>query len=134
MTITRTAEDGLPTPVQREVLDTAAVEVADGLTRFNRFENCIECGICISACPTMATDDRFRGPAMLAALGRAQEETSDPGQRDHLLDLADGEHGVWRCHGAWECTARCPQQVDPAESIMQQRRDLLRRRLRRRGR
>ncbi|HEX6254301.1 MAG TPA: 2Fe-2S iron-sulfur cluster-binding protein [Euzebyales bacterium] len=134
MTITRTAEDGLPTPAQREVLDTAAVEVADGLTRFNRFENCIECGICISACPTMATDDRFRGPAMLAALGRAQEESSDPGQRDHLLDLADGEHGVWRCHGAWECTARCPQQVDPAESIMQQRRDLLRRRLRRRGR
>jgi succinate dehydrogenase / fumarate reductase iron-sulfur subunit len=134
MTITRTAEDALPLTAEREVPDTEAVEVADDLTRFTRFENCIECGICISACPTMATDDRFRGPAMLAALGRAQAETDDPRQRDHLLDLADGEHGVWRCHGAWECTARCPQQVDPAESIMRQRRDLLRRRLRRRGR
>jgi succinate dehydrogenase/fumarate reductase-like Fe-S protein len=67
---------------------------------------------------------------MLAALARAQAEADDPGQRDHLLDLADGEHGVWRCHGAWECTTRCPQQVDPAESIMRQRRALLRRRLR----
>ena len=82
----------------------------------------------------MATQEPCRGPAMQAAFGRAQDVTSEPGQSEQLLDLADGEHGVWRCHGAWECTARCPQQVDPAESIMQQRRDLLRRRLRRRGR
>ena len=130
MTITRTAEDRLPIPTNGGDLRARPVEVADGLARFNRFENCVECGICISACPTMATDDRFRGPAMLAALARARVETDDPQERERLLDLADGEHGVWRCHGAWECTTRCPQQVDPAESIMQQRRDLLRRRLR----
>ena len=130
MTITRTAEDGLPIATDGGRARVQPVEVAEGLARFNRFENCVECGICISACPTMATDERFRGPAMLAALGRARAETDDPHEREHLLDLADGEHGVWRCHGAWECTTRCPQQVDPAESIMQQRRDLLRRRLR----
>jgi succinate dehydrogenase / fumarate reductase iron-sulfur subunit len=130
MTITRTAEDGLPVTADGGDAGGQPVEVAEGLERFTRFENCVECGICISACPTMATDDRFRGPAMLAALGRARAETDDPQERERLLDLADGEHGVWRCHGAWECTTRCPQQVDPAVSIMQQRRDLLRRRLR----
>lgn len=134
MAITRTAEDGLPIATDAGDDPTSEVEVADGLARFTRFENCVECGICISACPTMATDARFRGPAMLAALGRAQAETDDPDERDRLLDLADGEHGVWRCHGAWECTTRCPQQVAPAESIMYQRRDLLRRRLRPRRR
>lgn len=134
MAITRTAEDGLPVTADGGDAGSQPVEIATGLERFTRFENCVECGICISACPTMATDDRFRGPAMLAALGRARTETDDPHEREHLLDLADGEHGVWRCHGAWECTTRCPQQVDPAESIMQQRRDLLRRRLRGRAR
>ncbi len=130
MSITRTAEDELPLDADGGRDRTHVVGLPEGLLRFNRFENCVECGICISACPTMATDERFRGPAMLAALARAQAETADPGQRDRLLDLADGEHGVWRCHGSWECTQRCPQQVDPAESIMQQRRQLLRRRFR----
>ncbi len=134
MSITRTAEDALPLDADDDGGRSQAVSVPDGLARFNRFENCVECGICISACPTMATDERFRGPAMLAALGRARAESADPQQREHLLDLADGEHGVWRCHSSWECTQRCPQQVDPAESIMEQRREILRRRFRRRVR
>jgi succinate dehydrogenase / fumarate reductase iron-sulfur subunit len=132
LTITRAAEAGLPV-VADGAPAVAPVDVAEGLERFTRFENCVECGICISACPTMATDERFRGPAMLAALARAAAEAADAGDREHLLDLADGDHGVWRCHGAWECTARCPQGVDPAEAIMGQRRALLRRRRGRQG-
>lgn len=134
MAITRTAEADLPVSTLDGDGDGVPVAVPDSLARFTRFENCVECGICISACPTMATDERFRGPAMLAALARAQAEAADPRQRDHLLDLADGEHGVWRCHGAWECTTRCPQHVDPAEAIMRQRRALVRRRFTRRAR
>jgi len=41
-----------------------------------------------------------------------------------LLALADGEHGVWRCHSAFECTEACPQAVDPAGKIMALRREL----------
>ncbi len=43
----------------------------------------------------------------------------------HLLALADGEHGVWRCHSAFECTEACPQAVDPAGKIMALRRELI---------
>ena len=34
---------------------------------YNRFENCIECGMCMSACPVVATDPNYLGPAPLAA-------------------------------------------------------------------
>jgi succinate dehydrogenase / fumarate reductase iron-sulfur subunit len=131
MAITRTTEDALPLNADGDEEQTRPVTVTDGLLRFNRFENCVECGICISACPTMATDERFRGPAMLAAIARARAESTDPQRREHLLALVDGEHGVWRCHGNWECTQRCPQGVMPAESIMDLRRDLVGRRARR---
>lgn len=91
---------------------------------FNRFENCIECGICLSACPTMSADYKFFGPAGLAGIKDQLDKTTDPGKRAELLALADGEQGVWRCHSAWECTEACPQQVYPAEAIMALRREI----------
>ena len=91
----------------------------------NRFENCVECGICVSACPTMAASDGFFGPAGLAAIQRAVQTTDDPAKRAELLALADGEHGVWKCHSAYECTEACPQDVDPAGAIMALRRELI---------
>jgi len=132
MTITCEAEDFLPLTVDTfavaEVLPKA-VELPENLSRFNRFEQCIECGICISACPTMATDTKFIGPAGLAAMFQARHKTDDPATVKHLLRLTDGEHGVWRCHSAFECTEACPQAVDPAGKIMALRRELALRRL-----
>ena len=126
MTITRDAESTLPLSVDdlAEVVQPKAVELPDNLTRFNRFENCIECGICMSACPTMAVDNKFMGPAGLAAIYRACQKTDDPNEKAHLLALADGEHGVWRCHSAFECAEACPQAVDPAGKIMALRREI----------
>jgi succinate dehydrogenase / fumarate reductase iron-sulfur subunit len=131
MTITCDAEPSLPLSVD-ELAGTGvlpkAVELPENLSRFNRFENCIECAICMSACPMMAADDKFLGPAGLAAIYRARQKTDDPIEVAHLLGLADGEHGVWRCHSAFECTEACPQAVDPAGKIMALRRELTARR------
>jgi succinate dehydrogenase / fumarate reductase, iron-sulfur subunit len=136
MKITRDAEPVLPLTVDKPVsgVQTEAVELADNLSRFNRFENCIECGICQSACPTMAVDDKFFGPAGLAAIYRACQQTDDPAEAAHLLALANGEHGVWRCHSAFECLEACPQAVDPAGKIMALRRELLAQRFKKSGR
>lgn len=131
MDMTRRAEAFLPLSVD-ELESSVAVEpvqAVDGTAPFIRFESCIECGICLSACPTMATDDRFLGPAGLAGIHRRLGETDDPADAKHLLALADGEHGVWRCHGAFECTEVCPQGVDPAGRIAALRRELAMRRL-----
>lgn len=136
MAITRDAEPFLPVSVDdlAASLQPTAVELPENLSRFNRFENCIECGICMSACPTMATDDKFWGPAGLAALYQARQKTDDPDEVAHLLALADGEHGVWRCHSAFECLEACPQAVDPAGKIMALRRELVEQRFKKRRR
>jgi succinate dehydrogenase / fumarate reductase iron-sulfur subunit len=92
---------------------------------YNRFESCIECGMCISACPTMAATTRFLGPAPLAALYRAGQESPNGALTPDLEALADGEQAVWRCHNAFECTEVCPQSVDPGGAIMALRRQLI---------
>jgi succinate dehydrogenase / fumarate reductase iron-sulfur subunit len=89
----------------------------DGIDAYGRFEDCIECGLCLSACPVSATSDAYVGPAALAAAQRLLEEPRgvDP---NGILEWADDPSGAWRCHAAFECTAACPSNVRPAERIM----------------
>jgi succinate dehydrogenase / fumarate reductase, iron-sulfur subunit len=97
------------------------------LEELERFEDCIECGLCLSACP-VAGDPRFLGPAALAAAERVLEEPrgADP---KAVLGLVDDAHGAWRCHTAFECSAVCSAGVDPGAAIMRLRGRLLRDRL-----
>jgi succinate dehydrogenase / fumarate reductase iron-sulfur subunit len=89
----------------------------DGIGAYTRYEDCIECGLCVSACPVAATSDGYVGPAALAAGQRLLEEPrgTDP---DRILDWADDPLGAWRCHAAFECTEACPSNVNPAARIM----------------
>ena len=113
----------------RPVLRTSEVlprsMTADGLDRHVRFEDCIECGLCLSACPIVATAPRYLGPAALAGAERLREEPrgADPGD---VLAWAAGPEGVWSCHAAWECTQACPADLNPAARIMALRGDLTR--------
>ncbi len=96
-----------------------------GVQEFMRFENCIECGLCLSACPSMAADPYYLGPAAIAGAERALIEDARgvrAADRPALLALLDSDDGLWRCHSAWECTAVCPSNVFPAEAIMRLRR------------
>jgi succinate dehydrogenase / fumarate reductase iron-sulfur subunit len=100
-----------------------------GVESYNRFENCIECGLCLSACPVVASDPRYLGPAALAAAERAIEEPRGL-DRDGILALTDDSQGAWRCHVAFECSEACPSNVDPAGAIMLLRRRVATQRLR----
>lgn len=84
---------------------------ADG--QYIRLADCIECGLCISACPAAATSSDYIGPAVLAG-AQANGLKRNP----ELLEIVDSEDGLWRCHSAFECTAVCPSFVDPARRIM----------------
>jgi succinate dehydrogenase / fumarate reductase iron-sulfur subunit len=94
-----------------------------------RFENCIECGLCVSACPISVSDERYLGPAALAASWRM---TKEPRAADVMRVMANvnQEHGCWRCHAAFECSEVCPSNVDPAAMIMALRKHLLKHTLR----
>jgi succinate dehydrogenase/fumarate reductase iron-sulfur protein len=94
--------------------------------KVNRLVDCIECGLCISACPGSLTSAGYQGPAVMAAAQHVYHQTHDPA----LIDLVDSEDGLWRCHSAFECSAVCPSNVDPAWRIMDMRKITTARRIR----
>ncbi len=91
---------------------------------FTRLSDCIECGLCISACPAAATSSDYLGPAPLAGAHQHRRQP-DKTSNGALTALIDSENGLWRCHSAFECTAVCPSNVNPAEKIMDLRRQVL---------
>ncbi|MEW6042944.1 MAG: succinate dehydrogenase iron-sulfur subunit [Thermoproteota archaeon] len=86
------------------------------LEQYIQFANCIKCGLCNSACPTMATDSSFLGPQALAQAYRYVADSRDKG-KDKRLKIIDESHGIWRCHFAGSCSQVCPKGVDPAMGI-----------------
>ena len=99
-------------------LERVHAHVTEESESTQRFVNCIECGLCISACPIAATHTDYLGPAVLAA---AQSNLHLPEVRSQV----EGSNGVWRCHSAFECTEVCPAGVEPATAIMNLRKELL---------
>lgn len=87
-----------------------------------RFENCIECGSCVSACPVSQDEDGFMGPAALAAIHRQMIKTPD--NKEKLLLLAGGKRGEHLCQRALACSRVCPSNVYPARHIADLRRIL----------
>ncbi len=85
---------------------------------YERLVDCIECGLCISACPISLTTPEYVGPAVLAAIQESFVQTHNPS----LMDYGDHANSAWRCHSAYECSAVCPSNVDPAWRIMNLRR------------
>lgn len=96
----------------------------NGADEIFRLGDCIECGLCISACPVAATNPDYLGPAILAAV-----QLRGLDQVPHLLSLVDSAEGLWRCHSAFECTEACPSNVEPAWRIMDLRKQVMGRRV-----
>ena len=119
-------------PIDRASEFPRAAELPPGVDAYERFEDCIECGLCLSACPVSATDDSYVGPAALAYAQRMLEEPrgSDVGHvyRSVRVMARYGDNAAWRCHAAFECTEACPSNVRPAQRIMHLRRALTSRR------
>ena len=84
-----------------------------------KFEDCIECGCCVAACPVARSHPRFLGPAVLSAIN--QEKKKKPSAENDLLSLATDTHGEALCQRALACSRVCPTGVYPAKHIAELR-------------
>lgn len=94
-----------------------------------RLEDCVECGLCVSACPITGTDPAYLGPAVLGAAARVVAEPRGQDVRS-VLTWVDDPDGCWRCHLSFACSEVCPTGADPAAGIMALRGALTREHLR----
>ena len=113
-------------PVTKAEVEKPASQWPAEDEQYLRLADCIECGLCISACPVSLTTANYLGPAPLAG-AHAKGLNGNPA----LLDLINSENGLWRCHSAYECTAVCPSFVDPGRRIMNLRTQVIGKKIKR---
>lgn len=77
---------------------------------------CINCGVCYSACDVVESNPDYLGPA---ALNRAWSLINDERDGSHIdrLRAVSGDGGCQNCHTNSQCVARCPLQLNPTSSI-----------------
>jgi fumarate reductase iron-sulfur subunit len=88
------------------------------LAEFKQFSMCINCMLCYSACPVVANEPEFLGPAAIALGHRYNLDSRDQGQAERH-EVFRGEGSVFSCSYANECSEVCPKGVDPAAAVNQ---------------
>ena len=92
----------LPTDAQRKAAD-AGIE-------------CINCGVCYSACDTVRWNEDYLGPAALNRAWTLVNDRRDSGQASRLQAVASAG-GCHSCHTHQSCQEFCPQGLDPTGAI-----------------
>lgn len=99
-------------------------------SRIDQFVNCILCACCYGACPVIARDPEYLGPAAMAKLERFILDSRDE-RPDDFLDTVNDEKGVWGCDTVLRCIEACPKDVRPTDSIVNLRKTLVKKKARR---
>ena len=97
-------------PPARVDPESSARQVADAALQ------CINCGVCYSACDVVHWNPEYIGPA---GLNRAWTLVNDVRHesRQGTFDKAFGEGGCSSCHSHGNCTRHCPIGLSPSQSI-----------------
>ena len=85
---------------------------------FKQFSMCINCMLCYAACPVVANEPEFLGPAAIALGHRYSIDSRDEGAAERN-EVFRGEGTVFSCSYANECSEVCPKHVDPAAAVNQ---------------
>ena len=113
-----------PSKQEMETPTGEFLQTAEEREAFSQFTYCIKCGLCLAACPTVATDPLFLGPQALAQAYRYTADNRDCGLGERL-EAIDAFHGPYQCHLAGACSEACPKGVDPALGIQLLKRTLV---------
>ena len=104
--------------IEKDLADGEYRQSPAQLEEFKQFSMCINCALCYAACPVLASEPEFLGPAAIALAHRYNLDSRDEGNAERFKTLNDGD-GLWGCSYANECSQVCPKHVDPAMAIQQ---------------
>ena len=93
-------------------------QTPEQLEEFKQFSMCINCMLCYAACPVVANEPDFLGPAAIALGHRYNLDSRDEGDA-RRQEVFRGPGTVFSCSYANECSEVCPKNVDPAAAINQ---------------
>lgn len=91
-------------------------QTPDQLSDYKQYSMCINCMLCYSACPVYGLEPEFVGPAAIALAQRYNMDNRDQGNKERMEALSD-DTGMWHCTFEGDCSAVCPENVDPAGAI-----------------
>jgi len=101
---------------EKSIEDGENLQTPAQLERFKQYSMCINCLCCYSACPQVAHEPDFLGPAVIAIAQRYNLDSRDGGSKVRNDEIFSDE-GAWCCTFIGECSTVCPKHVDPAEAI-----------------
>lgn len=77
---------------------------------------CINCGVCYSACDTVHWNEDYLGPAALNRAWSLVNDVRDSGNNQRLQAIS-ADSGCHACHSHQSCQQFCPQSLNPTASI-----------------
>jgi fumarate reductase iron-sulfur subunit len=77
---------------------------------------CINCGVCYSACDTVRWNEVYLGPAALNRAWTLLNDQRDAGNCERLAAVA-ADGGCHACHSHQSCQQHCPKALNPTASI-----------------
>ena len=95
--------------------------------RIDQFVNCILCACCYGACPVLAREPDYVGPAAAAKLERFVLDSRDE-RPTGALSIVNDEKGVWACDTLLRCIDACPKDVRPTDAVVGLRKTMLKHR------
>ena len=104
-----------PTKTRRDAIeqirpDSMARKAVDAVIE------CINCGVCYSACDTVRWNEDYLGPAALTRAWTLVNDERDGGNKARLQAIA-GSGGCHTCHSHQTCQELCPQTLNPTAAI-----------------
>lgn len=104
--------------IEKDLSEGEYLQSPAQLEEFKQYSMCINCALCYAACPVLAAEPEFLGPAAIALAHRYNLDSRDEGNLERFGTLNAGD-GLWGCSYANECSQVCPKHVDPAMAIQQ---------------
>jgi fumarate reductase iron-sulfur subunit len=88
-------------------------------------DRCIECGCCISACPTVGMREDFLGAAGLLRIARFVQDSRDERHPSSVYEVVGTDGAVFGCIGLLACHDYCPKDLPLMTQLAYLRRKIL---------